>query len=197
MSENIAVLILAAGNSSRFGSCKLLAEYRGQTLISYSLSAAKRIAPQSTYLLTGAWHQALVVADKNSDLLAGVSVLHHPDWQQGMGSSIATGMQSIAAKYDAVLIMLADQPLLTQADYQQLIAGLNNADIGCAVYADRRGAPAVFNSRCFDALLNLSGDRGAQALLYNDSYQRFELALPNAAIDIDYPQALAHLNTVS
>jgi molybdenum cofactor cytidylyltransferase len=205
MSDNIAVLILAGGSSSRFGSCKLLAEYQGEALISYSLSAAKKFAPQSTYLLTGAWHQTLVEAAENSDLLAGVKVLHHQDWQQGMGNSIAKGMQSIANNYDAVLIMLSDQPLLTLPDYQQLIAGLDNtaeqsdhksADISCAFYADKRGVPAVFKRVCFEELLKLSGDRGAQKLLYDDRYQRVEIALPNAAIDIDYPQALTQLNTV-
>lgn len=206
MSLNIATLILAGGNSSRFGGCKLLARYRGKALISYSLEAAKAISPGSAYLLTGAWHSALLEADEISGLLAGVSVLQHSNWQDGMGSSIAKGMQSIAGNYDAVLIMLADQPLVTLADYQALLAALEKvdvaqgqkaADICCAFYADKYGVPAVFKRTCFEALLKLSGDRGAQRLLYNDRYRKIALNLNSAKVDVDDPQTLEYLNLIN
>ncbi len=206
MLGNIAVLVLAAGSSSRFGSCKLLAEYQGKALLRYALDAARSIAPERVYLLTGAWHQTLLEAEQSDSLLKDVQVLHHRDWAQGMGSSIAKGVAHLPSDTDAVLIMLADQPLLTIADYQQLIAqldvsaeeqGSKSPDISCAFYANKRGAPALLKSACFADLIALSGDRGAKQVLYDTRYKTVELKLEKAAIDIDHVQTLAQLQQLT
>ncbi len=199
MPSKIAVLILAGGNSSRFDGCKLLAQYQGRPLLSYSLDIAKELAAKDVYLLTGAWHDKLLQEDNHSSLLAGIHLIHHQQWQQGMGSSIAKGFTHFSADYDAVLIMLADQPLIKLADYQHLLAQLkldsgNSPDISCSLYANKRGVPAVFKHTCFAALMQLQGEQGAKALLYDPHYQTVESSLAAGAIDIDSKDDLFKLN---
>lgn len=199
MASKIGILILAAGNSSRFGSCKLLAKYRGEALISYSLNAAKKLAAGHVHVVTGAWHQELQQENDRSGLLEGINIIHHQYWQQGMGSSIAKGMESISADYDALMIMLADQPLISVLEYQQLLAALQlgsqkERNISCAVYANKRGVPAVFNRHCFRDLKLLDGSQGAKSLLYNPKYKLVESSLVAAITDIDYQEELMSLN---
>src|SRR5262249_57188384 len=88
----------------------------------------------------------------------------------GIGSSIRAGVIAAAATHpppDAVLVTLADQPAVTAALLDQLVAAAATAPVGLVAceYAGTIGVPALFASRHFDALRRLSGDRGGKALL--------------------------------
>ena len=202
MAPKIAILVLAAGNSSRFGGCKLLAQFKEKPLISYALEAAKKLSANNVYLITGAWHEALVKQAEYTGLLDSVNVIHHHQWQQGMGSSIAKGIKHLASNFDAVMIMLADQPLITLAQYRQIIAQLklglaDEQDISSSVYAGKRGVPAIFKHTCFAQLATLDADQGAKALLYEQKYQTVECELAAGAIDIDLQEQLNTLNSAT
>lgn len=202
MTSKIAILVLAAGNSSRFGGCKLLALFKQKPLLSYALDAAKKLSAGNVFLLTGAWHETLLDYAQGTDFLDGVNVIHHENWAQGMGSSIAKGIELLAPNYDALMIMLADQPLISLADYQQLLAQLKldteeEQDISCSLYANKRGVPAMFNRSCFSRLKKLSGTQGAKALLYDTDFQIIKYNLATAAADIDLQEELITLNAAT
>ncbi|MGB1238592.1 MAG: nucleotidyltransferase family protein [Pseudomonadales bacterium] len=191
----LAVLILAGGESRRFDGCKLLAPLKGRALLWHTLQKARHLAPGHCYLLTGAWHEKLVSSSALD--LHDISVLHHPRWARGMGSSIARGIAALEGKYDQVLIMLADQPLIRVEDYRALLSAptSDHWDISCALYAGRRGVPAVFRSSCFQALMALDAEQGAKALLESSRFKVIQTALARAERDIDNVAQLCEIRS--
>jgi len=189
--ERIAVLVMAAGQSSRFGGCKLLADIGGKPLLAHSITCAQTSALGDTFVVTGRWHQEIAQwLGHQSDIT--VQLLRNPNWQQGLGGSIAYGVKELADRYDGILIMLADQIGLTPQDLQALHNAKDGRDIACAAYNNRRGAPALFGHSCFSALQQLEGDQGAKQLLYHSDFGIAELPCSNAALDIDTPADITH-----
>jgi CTP:molybdopterin cytidylyltransferase MocA len=140
-------------------------------------------------------------ADNVSAALFGVPVIPivNPEWNQGMGTSIATGVNAIlrhAPAIDAVLLMLADQPLVEGAALRRLLdawtacqarsrgAGFPT-DIAAAAYAGTIGVPAVFGRAHFAALCSLPSAAGAAGLLRQADAPVHRVVLPEAAVDID------------
>ena len=103
----IAALILAAGESSRFGACKQLIELNGTTMLQSSIDKANKVFPGSVYVVTGAFHDEICTAIRNAE------VILNSNWEQGIGSSIACGVSAIESKHDAIMILLADQVAIT------------------------------------------------------------------------------------
>ncbi|MBN3560843.1 nucleotidyltransferase family protein [Aliamphritea spongicola] len=188
----LGILILAAGNSSRFGSCKLLADCKGQPLINYALRTALAFPRAQTQVVTGAWH-AEVDAVMASGTVPRLPLLFNRDWQSGMGSSVALGVSAMAESCSEILILLADQPLVTPEDCRQLLTADKLADICCAEYSGNWGVPALFRSATFASLMQLKGQQGAKKLLSDPAFSVAGVELPRAAQDIDYPRDLNRL----
>lgn len=179
-----AVLIMAAGQASRFGSCKQLTAICGQPLLQHAIDKANIVCPNQVFVVSGAWHQTLQQAFSTQQLHSA-QLLYAPNWAAGLGHSIAAGVQQIANKYEAILILLADQIAVSSTDLQQLMDTSTGHHIACATYQEKRGVPAVFNARYFPELINLTGDRGAQKLLYTEDKKITECPMNNAIFDID------------
>ncbi len=87
-------------------------------------------------------------------------LLFNRDWQSGMGSSVALGVSAMAESCSEILILLADQPLVTPEDCRQLLTADKLADICCAEYSGNWGVPALFRSATFASLMQLKGQQG-------------------------------------
>ncbi len=99
-----------------------------------------------------------------------VEILYNKNWKLGMGASISFGMQQILKdeeNFDAVLITLADQPLIDEVHLHSLISKFNkNQDAIIATsMKDRIGVPAIFSKRYFKELLALNEDYGARQII--------------------------------
>lgn len=185
--KKIAILILAAGASSRFGGCKLLAQVDGRAMLASQIDLACRIAPENVYIVTGAWY------DEIKSLLntqPNAKVIYNPDWQQGMSSSLKVGISQLTEDYTEVMVLLADQVNLSEARLRQLITAFDGENIVCGFYEGRRGVPAIFGASHFEEIMQLSGDQGAKPLLYDTNNHVVECAMPEASIDIDTPEQL-------
>ncbi|MFP8968340.1 NTP transferase domain-containing protein [Pokkaliibacter sp. CJK22405] len=200
-SFRIAALVLAAGEARRFGQPKQLLTLSSQpahngptssqpvstttSLVRHSVNQLQPLFPRSDCLvITGAYHEEV----KNAvDEVA--TTLHHANWQEGLGSSLAAGVKALneQAPWDGILVALADQPLLTTEDYRRLLYAFDGKRCVNAFYRDDSGVPAIFPAFCFEGLAELEGDKGAKALLKAQS-NRLELSLPQAAMDIDTPE---------
>ena len=82
----------------------------------------------------------------------------------GMGDSIAAAVQAtpLACGW---LIVLGDLPLIQAATLQALAQALSLHDVVIPTYQGQRGHPVGFSARCREALLNLTGDRGAAGVV--------------------------------
>ncbi|MES2674738.1 MAG: nucleotidyltransferase family protein [Pseudomonadota bacterium] len=180
-------LILAAGNSSRFGSCKLLADFHGQPLISAAVTAARVLKPAQILVVAGAFYEELfqmqTVLNNGSP---PVDLLQFHDWQSGMGSSLAFGIKQLAAD-NAVLILLGDQPLISSQDLQNLYRAwcANPEQIACASFANTHGVPAIFPALFKTQLRACAGDQGAKALLINNQHHLISVPVASAEFDVD------------
>lgn len=186
----VDVLIMAAGGSHRFGRCKLLADFRGAPLLSHALNTAGEFARQrpelvaSVNVVVGGYATEIQEALKRWGDQPGI--FQCPDWAWGLGHSLAFGVRQLPAE-NAVLIMLADQPLVGVADLDRLLVSAlaHPEKITCAEFSATLGVPALFPPSFKPQLVTLQGDRGAKALLLQSSEQVVSVAVPHAALDID------------
>ncbi len=190
MTLALDILILAAGSASRFGSCKLLADWQGQPLISASINAANVLKPEKMIIVGGVFYSQL----KESPLIAAqlnsgsVELLEFCDWQLGMGHSLAFGVSQLPNN-NPVLILLGDQPLISTQDLQNLYSAWSAepTKIACASFANTLGVPAIFPARLKTELLTCTGDRGAKLLLTRHANELIKVPMPSAEYDIDTP----------
>lgn len=187
----VCIVMLAAGRSERFGAAKLLAEYRGKPLLHHALSAAQGTCPGDIYLVVG--HNA----EEISAAAAGLadSVITNEAYATGIGSSIARGVRACRKHADAVLITLADQPLVSSSHLSELVGlwtgGPN--EIIASRFSGTSGPPVLFASAFFDQLERLRGDMGARAILSKNPNTLRTVDFEAASIDIDTPTDLEKL----
>jgi molybdenum cofactor cytidylyltransferase len=187
MTSNIAVLIMAAGASTRFGSPKQLAMFQGQTLLQRCIDSAGALSPHSISAVLGANYQQIEAE------VSGAQIIINHDWQQGLGSSIACGVKHIVSKAEAVLVLLADQVQVGTEHIGVMALAFTGDNIVCANYSGSRGVPAIFPRSVFSQLQALTGDNGAKAILHNPPVAAVEIMLPEAALDIDSVEDLRQL----
>ncbi len=188
----VPILVLAAGASTRLGSPKQLARVRGRPALQSVVATAMAVAGQSVSVVVGA-HAADIMP-----MLArtGATTLVNRRWEEGLGSSIRTGIAALPPGSEAVLLLLGDQVAVTADDLRRLVAAWKGQDavIASALYQQSPGVPAVFPRWCFPELGGLRGDRGARFILQRHSSRLVHVPMPNAAIDIDTPEDLVRLN---
>jgi molybdenum cofactor cytidylyltransferase len=186
----LAGLLLAAGGSSRFGSPKVLARYRGESLVLRGVHLLAPRCPGGVHVVTGAASDAVGTA------LAGepVILVENPDWARGLSTSLVRGVAALPPSADAVLILLCDQPAITPADLDALIAAwrIEPELIAAAGFGDRLGPPVIMPRAFWPQLSALRGDQGARSLLEWHA-EHTTVPMPHAALDVDTPEDLARL----
>ena len=193
-SSPLAVLILAAGGSTRLGQAKQLVKFQDKPLITHQIEKALTISTD-VYCVLGANFEAIYSQIKHLP----INVIVNQDWQQGMSNSIACGTKALIGKYDAVLILLVDQWQLTKVDLQQLVKmGESYSDkiiVSQSKTSHRQyqGPPVIFPKEFFADLSSLTGDNGAKAVIKKYPQQVRFCSLANAAADLDTPEQLKRL----
>lgn len=193
MQTSICVSILAAGRSSRLGQPKQLVQFQGEPLLRRQCrtALAAEVGPVSVVLGSSAQECAAVLADQPVDVVV------NPNWEEGLGSSIAcAALHAVKAQARGLLLILGDQYRLTPADLQLLHRRwLETEPAACvAEYGDDFGPPVLFSSSCFVGLLELTGEQGARRFLNSlPSHEWKRYSMPNAQADLDSPSDLAIL----
>ncbi len=187
--SDVTALVLAAGSARRFGANKLLQTLGDEALLRHSLLAANEAFAGRVTLVTG--EDADRVANAAFDLAD--RVVFNPDYAAGIGTSIAAGARACCGVSDALVVMLADQPLITAGHLRALVTQWDGKPerIVASGYAGTLGPPALFGRDYFDALGSLTGDRGAKAVIEANAQSVVTLAFEPASIDIDSPADLA------
>ena len=187
----IAGLLLAAGRSTRFGGDKLLAPLRRHPVLFWS-AAAIATEVDTLYVVVPADAPARAAA------LEGIPamLIEHPGRDEGMASSIRIGVAALPADAMAVVIALADQPLISPLVVRALCDRWRSRPTAAVVpqYRDGQGHPVLFDRSQFGALGALTGDRGARVLLASLGEQRAVVGIDAAMpVDVDTPAALGAL----
>ena len=183
-SRLIAGILLAAGQSTRFGRQKLLEPWRGEPLVRKTARC---------FLEAGLQPLVAVVSPdpRLVDALAGLPLTTvqnaHPE--KGISSSIAIGLRALPDMTNAVLIGVGDQPYLTTEAIEELVKAFSPGRIIVPRWGDHRGNPPVFDHRFFPELLALEGDHGGQRLITAHADAVTEVQFPaRLGDDIDRPE---------
>ncbi len=121
-------------------------------------------------------------------------IIPNPRAEEGMGTSIAAGMAALDPELDAVMIVLADMPDLTAADFDRLIAAFDpeegRAIVRAVTEAGKPGHPVLFARRFFELLAGLEEDQGARGVVedHRDYLVDVPLKGGGAAVDLDTPE---------
>ena len=157
----ITGLVLAAGGSKRLGQAKQLLPYGGAPLLGHVLQTARGCP----------LHQLLcVVGGASAEVrrwvdLRGVEVVENLSYGDGCSSSIAAALEHVDERCDALVLMLGDQPGVTVATVEALLAGRGDAPMAACAYSDGRGHPLAFARAMFGELAALHGDKGVWKLM--------------------------------
>jgi molybdenum cofactor cytidylyltransferase len=181
--KEIVGILLAAGNSRRFGSPKLL----------HPLASGESMAiAAARHLVTAIPASLAVIRPGDRDLAErfsalGLGVVENPHADRGMGSSLAVGVTA-TADAPGWLVALADMPWIQPETILALANELRQGrSLVAPVHCGQRGHPVGFNRKWGRQLQALTGDQGARSLLAG---HRAELTLqptkdPGVLLDVD------------
>jgi len=185
--NNTGIIILAAGESSRFGGIKQLLPFGASTLLQHVIDAAVGAGARPVVVITGA--NAKEVSASIRDV-SKLDILNNENWQQGISSGIVAGVRHILSLSPAIgkiIIAVCDQPFVSSTLFEQLdqMQEKSEKPVVACTYADTIGTPALFTAKYFDQLLSLQGDEGAKKILKNNREDVATVDFPKGQIDID------------
>ncbi|MFC8566973.1 NTP transferase domain-containing protein [Streptomyces sp. NPDC057245] len=195
VADGVAGLLLAAGGGRRLGGRpKALLEHRGQPLVEHAVAALRAAGCARVHVVLGAR-----AADVRAwAALDGCVLVDNPRWEQGMGSSLRAGLDSLAGtRARAALVSLVDQPGIGAEAMARVRSGYRDASsLVSAAYAGVRGHPVLLGAAHWAGIAaTATGDRGARAYLREHAGDIALVECGDVArpYDIDTEADLVHL----
>jgi molybdenum cofactor cytidylyltransferase len=191
--SGVVGVLLAAGSGTRFGGDvpKPLVPFRGRPLVAWPLAALRGAGVERVVVVLGAQAERV---ESGVDL-SGAEVVRCAGWAEGLSASLRAGVN--ASGDDAVVVALADQPLLAPEAVARVIAARSphDADVVRATYGSVPGHPTLLEPSTFAAIAELRGDSGARELAARVRLVACDgLGRPD---DADTPAALARLEALT
>lgn len=192
---SIAGIVLAAGEATRFGGCKQLAQLQGKPLLQWVLGAALASDLDAVILVLGSRHRAVRSALKAELAHRRLQVVINPDFASGLSTSLKAGLKRACDEYSAAMFLLADQPFITSNLINLMRARFLRAGrrIAVPVYRGRRGNPCIFERSLYPEIGRVTGDRGAREIIgaHPGDVLEVELSDPAVCRDVDCPEDLS------
>jgi len=153
----VAGVLLAAGAGSRFGQPKALVQLDGQTLAERGVDTLRAGGADPIYVVTGA-------APLDLD---GAHAVFNQQWRTGMGSSLRAGLRALPPDVAAVVVALADQPLVGAEAVRRLISVFQSGvTVAVAAYEGQPRNPVLLARQHWpEVIATASGDQGARGFL--------------------------------
>ncbi|MBG1231275.1 nucleotidyltransferase family protein [Aestuariivirga litoralis] len=189
----IAAVVLAAGQSSRMGFNKLLAELNGKPLIVRVVEQVAASGVVRIIVVTG--HQADEIKAALKD--AEVQFVHNYDYAQGLSTSLRAGLL-VAKAFDGAIVCLGDMPLIEAGLIKRMIAAFEakqGRSIVAPVVNGELGNPVLWGRNRLAELMSLRGDKGARGILEAERAEVVEIPVVGESVllDADTPDALAKI----
>lgn len=188
--NEIPVLLLAAGGSSRMGQPKQLLPWGNTTLIEHQIqSLIKTGNPVNVVLGSGADLIIPIIKDYK------INVFINNDWKSGMGGSLSLGISQIMKLYPntaGTLITLLDQPLITASYYEKMLGlykpGLQQI-LASHSASGWTGVPVLFDRHYFEELKKLKKDEGAKKVIRQHEENLIVVDCDEIMEDMDTPES--------
>jgi molybdenum cofactor cytidylyltransferase len=180
----VAALILAAGESKRFGSPKALAKIGNRTALETLVekSAAAGLSP--VIVVTGAAAERVETAAKDCQFV------RNPHYSEGQTSSVQAGLHALSPEVEGAALFLVDQPF-ARADTNTTLLDLFRSDPNSIVrprFKNRGGHPVFLPKRIWKEILKLPSSESLRALLKSDSHLK-EIEVSDAGVTAQFNTA--------
>ena len=215
--EKVAGIILAAGESTRFGKPKQLLDWHGEPFVRAVARKALAAGLSPVAVVTGSNAAAVEAAVRDLDVI----IVHNSNWQSGQSSSIVAGVKEItpslpppnppqkerllkepraadlgempfrAEGVGAGIFLLADQPQVTVEVMRALVESHRRempAIVAPLILEERRGNPVLFDRVTFADLLTLRGDVGGRAIFHKHKVEFLPWHDDALLLDVDTPE---------
>ena len=181
MKQPTAGIILAAGVSQRFGQPKLLAPLKGKPMIEWVLDSCLQSKLQHILLVLGHRHRAILQALGQTPHHPRLSITINPRYREGQSTSLCAGLAAAERRFNSVMFVLADQPIVTAELIDTLLEKFweSSREMCVPVCKGRRGNPALFSRRVYKRILALQGDIGARKIIEANPDQVLEVEIDN------------------
>lgn len=189
--KNIAVLVLAAGKSSRMKSIKQLEKINNKTLLDITLEKMQTLFSDTIFCVLGA--NAAII--KSGISTKNINFINNKNFESGLSASIVAGIEYFNKNqlyFDSIFILLADQPAIKISFLKEMVSlsEENKDKIIASNYGDKFGVPAIFPKKYFTELSMIKGDKGAKNFI---NQKKKEIMYPKEnvnLIDIDTKEDL-------
>lgn len=186
---NKYIIYLAAGNSRRFGTNKLLYNYKGKPLYRYGFDMLSDFCvrrPDCSMTVISQYQEILEQAK-----LRNIPAVYSPDSCKGMSYTIRTAINALGKirEDDFIIFVVADQPYLTGNTLERLLSCARpGVETVSAAYGENPGNPTMFSARLIPELLALQGDEGGRKVIRCHSCVYVKVEDEQELYDIDVPQ---------
>jgi molybdenum cofactor cytidylyltransferase len=182
-----AVVILAAGFSSRMKQLKPLLPLGNATITDFAVSTFQSLGVE-VFLVVG-YRKEDVISGINS---RGITFVNNPDFEKGMFSSIQAGIKQLQKEFQAFFILPADIPLVEAATIKKIMgAGMAHPQrIIYPTFAGKRGHPPLIPSDLIPEILAWEQGGGLKAYLKSKDQSAINIPVNNSFVlfDIDIPE---------
>lgn len=181
----VAAVVLAAGASTRFGECKQLLDWQGEPMMTHVTDVALEAGLNPVIVVLGCEFEETYRALGDRPVLK----LINWRWDEGLSSSVQTGLSAIPPEVESAVFLQSDQPGITPGLLRAMVgkSERSNGAIVRPVYKDRGGTPVLFPRRFFGELAAVTGDEGGRSLLrrHRDEVETVTVEDPDILTDID------------
>jgi molybdenum cofactor cytidylyltransferase len=188
ISARVSAVILAAGTSSRMGQAKQLLALGESTVLAQTLAHVQAAALQEIILVLGASADAI---RRQLPSAQQVKIVVNQLYQQGIASSLRTGLSAVDPHSNGALIILGDQPFIRPQTLDRIAEEYrrSQAQIVIPVHQGQRGNPVLLDRSVFAEVMALQGDVGSRAIFAKHLDRTVNVEVEDKAIllDLDDP----------
>ncbi len=179
----VSAILLAAGESKRMGKPKLLLPFGSSTILEQAIDNLLNSRVDDVIVVVGDRAQEIIQRIASRPVKVAINPVYH----EGMGTSIVRGVSLVDDRALAVMLVLADQPLIDSETINKLIAAFLSHDKGIVIpaYKGRRGHPIIFSATYKKELLGLKGDEGGRQIIRKHPDDILEVVVNSQSINID------------
>ncbi|MGD0341988.1 MAG: nucleotidyltransferase family protein [Bacteroidales bacterium] len=186
--NEIWAIVLAAGESSRMKSPKMVLPFGNSTMIETVIANVAASDADKMVVILGSWKKEILqVIDKHR-----VNHCFNDNYKQGMLSSVQCGLRFISGASRGALICPGDQPMVDKAVINMVISAFKNSGKGIVipVCGRKRGHPVMIDIKYFNEILNLKPADTLKKVMVNhpDDIEEVETDHSSVLEDIDTPE---------
>jgi molybdenum cofactor cytidylyltransferase len=181
----IWAIVLAAGESRRMGSPKMILPYEGKTIIEKVLDHILASEVENVVTVLGCHQEEILKVIENIPVFR----CYNGNYKEGMFSSVQCGFDFLPENYRAAVVFLGDQPMAETIVINRLIKAYLDSDKGIAipVFDNKRGHPLLVDRKYRDEILTLDESDGMRGFLrrHLDDILEVDTVNPSILKDID------------